>query len=249
MLTIDNLHVDAATKPILRGLSLSVRPGEVHVIMGPNGSGKSTLANVLIGHADYAIKQGSMIYQGKDLSTLSIEERALAGIFMAFQYPVSLPGVSTLHFLQTIMNQQRKSRGEDLLDAFDVINQVERVCAEVGIDADFLQRPLNEGFSGGEKKRHEILQMLLLQPSLVILDETDSGLDIDALQTVTNCVQSSRNEQRAFIIITHYQRMLRYIEPDYVHVMYKGKIQESAGANLAERLEQDGYAWLEDKTE
>jgi len=249
MLTIDNLHVDAATKPILRGLSLSVRPGEVHVIMGPNGSGKSTLANVLIGHADYAIKQGSMIYQGKDLSTLSIEERALAGIFMAFQYPVSLPGVSTLHFLQTIMNQQRKSRGEDLLDAFDVINEVERVCAQVGIDPDFLQRPLNEGFSGGEKKRHEILQMLLLQPSLVILDETDSGLDIDALQTVTNCVQSSRNEQRAFIIITHYQRMLRYIEPDYVHVMYKGRIQESAGANLAERLEQDGYAWLEDKTE
>ena len=245
VLIVDDVHATVADKAILRGVSLQVLPGEVHVIMGPNGSGKSTLANLMVGHPDYTLDSGKIVFLDKDLLSMAPHERALAGLFMAFQYPIALPGVSTLHFLHTVINQKRKHQGEMPLDAFAVLSLVEAQAKMVGIDVDFLQRPLNEGFSGGEKKRHEILQMLLLEPALAVLDETDSGLDIDALADVMRCVESCRDGARSFIIVTHYQRMLRYIKPDYVHVMAHGRIQKSGGEELAQRLEHEGYAWLE----
>jgi len=246
MLVIKNLHacVDQ-DKEILKGVDLTVKPGEVHALMGPNGSGKSTLSNVLTGHTDYKMTAGEITYHGEDVNALSPEERAAKGIFMAFQYPVEIPGVNNLYFLKTAFNSLRKQRGEVELDAFDFMNVVKRKAAELGVDESFLQRSVNEGFSGGEKKRNEVLQMLLLQPSLLLLDETDSGLDIDALQMVAKGVNSLRSPERAMIIVTHYQRLLDYVQPDYVHVLLNGQIVQSGDKNLALQLEKQGYGWLE----
>lgn len=243
MLNINNLHItiDQGTS-IIKGLSLEIKPGEVHAIMGPNGSGKTSLSNVLAGHPDYLVTQGEVLFQGKDLLKLSPEERAIAGIFLAFQYPISLPGVTTLNFLQTTVNNLRKKRNQSLLDAYDLIQIAENTAKEVGLDSSMLTRALNEGFSGGEKKRNEILQLKLMEPSLVVLDETDSGLDIDALKLIAKAINSMRHEKRSFIIITHYQRLLDHITPDYVHVMRNGAITESGGPDLASKLEQHGYA-------
>ena len=212
MLNINNLHITIDQGPsIINGLSLEIKPGEVHAIMGPNGSGKTSLSNVLAGHPDYMVTQGEVIFQGKDLLKLSPEERAIAGIFLAFQYPISLPGVTTLNFLQTTVNNLRKKRNQSLLDAYDLIQIAENTAKEVGLDSSMLTRALNEGFSGGEKKRNEILQLKLMEPSLVVLDETDSGLDIDALKLIAQAINSMRHEKRSFIIITHYQRLLDHI--------------------------------------
>jgi len=243
MLNINNLHITIDQGPsIINGLSLEIKPGEVHAIMGPNGSGKTSLSNVLAGHPDYMVTQGEVVFQGKDLLKLSPEERAIAGIFLAFQYPISLPGVTTLNFLQTTVNNLRKKRNQSLLDAYDLIQIAENTAKEVGLDSSMLTRALNEGFSGGEKKRNEILQLKLMEPSLVVLDETDSGLDIDALKLIAQAINSMRHEKRSFIIITHYQRLLDHITPDYVHVMRNGAITESGGPDLARKLEQHGYA-------
>ncbi len=243
MLNINNLHITIDQGPsIINGLSLEIKPGEVHAIMGPNGSGKTSLSNVLAGHPDYMVTQGEVIFQGKDLLKLSPEERAIAGIFLAFQYPISLPGVTTLNFLQTTVNNLRKKRNQSLLDAYDLIQIAENTAKEVGLDSSMLTRALNEGFSGGEKKRNEILQLKLMDPSLVVLDETDSGLDIDALKLIAQAINSMRHEKRSFIIITHYQRLLDHITPDYVHVMRNGAITKSGGPDLARKLEQHGYA-------
>ncbi|HJN37569.1 MAG TPA: Fe-S cluster assembly ATPase SufC [Gammaproteobacteria bacterium] len=245
MLTIKNLHVEAEKdSPILNGLSLKVNPGEVHAIMGPNGSGKSTLANVIAGKEDYQVTQGSLMFQGKDLNDMSPNERSLAGLFLAFQYPVSIPGVTNIGFLQSIVNQHAKAKGEPEMDALDFLNEVKKYVKQVGLDESFLYRGLNDDFSGGEKKRNEILQMLMLKPSLVILDEIDSGLDIDALQSVAEGVNQLRSEERSFVIVTHYQRLLEHIKPDYVHVMHQGKLIRSGDAALALELEERGYGWL-----
>ncbi|MEC8063961.1 MAG: Fe-S cluster assembly ATPase SufC [Pseudomonadota bacterium] len=247
MIKIQSLRASVQEKndAILQGVDLHLEAGEVHAIMGPNGSGKSTLSNVLTGHPDYNVESGSIEFMGQDLLAMSPEERACAGVFMAFQYPISLPGVSTLHFLQTVMNHQRKIRGETLLDAFEVISRAEHACKLVGLPNSFLERPLNDGFSGGEKKRCEVLQMLLLQPKLVILDETDSGLDIDALQMVGKAVDHLRDKTRSFLVVTHYQRLLNHIIPDQVHIMLAGKMVQSGGQELAKKLEQQGYGWLQ----
>jgi Fe-S cluster assembly ATP-binding protein len=231
-------------KTILNDIHLSVRPGEVHAIMGPNGSGKSTLANVLSGREGYEVIAGDVQFLGEDLLSLSPEQRAAKGLFLAFQYPVEIPGVNNLYFLKAAFNSIRKQRGETELDAFDFMALVKEKMKIVGMDERFLQRSVNEGFSGGEKKRNEILQMLTLQPKLAILDETDSGLDIDALQTVATGVNSLRDASRAIIVVTHYQRLLNYIVPDYVHVLAKGRIVKSGGKELAHELEAKGYAWL-----
>lgn len=250
MLTIRNLHASIQddkqqSKEILRGINLLVKPGEVHAIMGPNGSGKSTLANVLAGRDDYQITNGSMELDGKNLLDLSPEERAAAGLFLAFQYPVEIPGVNNMYFLKAAVNSIRKQRGLSQLDAMDFLNIVKVKMKEVGMDEKFLSRAVNEGFSGGEKKRNEILQMLMLEPRFAILDETDSGLDIDALQAVAKGVNSLRSPERSMIVVTHYQRLLDYIVPDVIHVMVKGQIIKSGGKELALELEEKGYGWLE----
>lgn len=244
MLKINNLHAGIEGKNILNGVSLTIHPGEIHAIMGPNGSGKSTLASVLAGRKDYEVTSGEILFDGHNLLEMQPEERAHAGIFLAFQYPVEIPGVSTANFLKAAMNELRKSRGQEPLDAMDFLNLMKEKSKLVEIDRSFLQRSLNEGFSGGEKKRNEVFQMAMLEPKLAILDETDSGLDIDALKIVSNGVNALRNADNAFVIITHYQRLLNYITPDFVHVLYKGKIVRSGGKELALELEEKGYDWL-----
>ncbi len=246
MLTIENLQASVADKAIIKGLSLSINPGEVHAVMGPNGSGKSTLSSLLAGRDDYTIQSGKVMFKGQDLLTLSPEERALAGIFLAFQYPVEIPGVNNSYFLRTALNSLRRHNGLDELDAFDCLALIKEKAAMLDMNPDFFQRSLNEGFSGGEKKKNEILQMLLLEPSLAILDETDSGLDIDALQIISKGVNSLRSEKRSMLVITHYQRLLDYIEPDFVHILKDGKIIQSGDKNLAKELEEKGYGWVTD---
>lgn len=254
MLTINNLHASIRDekqkmKAILRGMNLVIKPGEVHAIMGPNGSGKSTLANILAGREDYQITQGEAHLDAHDLLSLSPEERAAKGLFLAFQYPVEIPGVNNMYFLKAAVNSIRKQRNLSQLDAMDFLKIVKAKMKEVGMDEKFLSRAVNEGFSGGEKKRNEILQMLMLEPRLAILDETDSGLDIDALQMVAKGVNSLRDPQRSIIVVTHYQRLLDYIVPDIVHVMVKGQIIKSGGKELALELEAKGYGWLEDQVQ
>ncbi|MFN8356613.1 MAG: Fe-S cluster assembly ATPase SufC [Spirosomataceae bacterium] len=244
MLTISDLRASVEGKEILKGINLEVKPGEVHAIMGPNGSGKSTLASVLAGRSDYEIEGGSVDFDGIDLLELAPEERAGEGIFLAFQYPVEIPGVSTTNFLKTAINEIRKYKGEDPLDAVKFLKKMKEKMALVNIDQSLLNRSLNEGFSGGEKKRNEIFQMAMLEPKLGILDETDSGLDIDALRIVAEGVNKLRDGERSFIVITHYQRLLDYIVPDYVHVLYKGRIVKSGTKELALELEEKGYDWI-----
>lgn len=246
MLKIENLQAKIKNdKDILRGVSLQINAGEVHAIMGPNGSGKSTLANILAGREDYEVTSGHVYFNQEDLLALTPEDRAAKGLFLAFQYPVEIPGVNNMYFLKAALNNVRKKRGETELDAFDFINLMKEKVKTLDMDESFLQRMVNVGFSGGEKKRNEVLQMLTLEPTLAILDETDSGLDIDALQIVAKGVNSLRNKKRAIIVVTHYQRLLDYIVPDYVHVLAKGKIVKSGGKELAKELEQKGYGWLE----
>ena len=246
MLKIKNLQARVENNEILRGLDLEVKLGEVHAIMGPNGSGKSTLAQVLAGRDVYEVTSGEVSYEGKDLLEMSPEERAREGIFLAFQYPVEIPGVSNTYFLRTALNAVRKARGQEEIDAFDFLALVREKMKSLGIDEALMNRPVNEGFSGGEKKRNEIFQMAVLEPRLAILDETDSGLDIDALKIVARGVNALRSKDRAIIVVTHYQRLLDHIVPDYVHVLYNGRIVKSEGKELAVELENKGYGWLED---
>jgi Fe-S cluster assembly ATP-binding protein len=247
MLEVRNLHVSAAGHEILRGIDLTVNTGEVHAIMGPNGSGKSTLAQVLAGREDYVISHGEVLYDGKDLLQMTPEERARSGMFLAFQYPVEIPGVSTTYFLRAAVNAIRNHRGLEELDAMDFLGLLKDKMSLVEMEQTLLNRPINEGFSGGEKKRNEILQMAMLDPKLAILDETDSGLDIDALKIVANGVNGLRSPDRAMIVITHYQRLLDYIVPDFVHVLVDGRIVKSGDKQLALELEQKGYGWIEEQ--
>ncbi len=244
MLEIKNLHTKVGNNDILQGIDLTVNVGEVHAVMGPNGSGKSTLAHVLAGREAYEVTAGEVIYEGKDLLKMSPEDRAREGIFLAFQYPVEIPGVSTTYFLKAGLNAIRKHRGLEELDAMDFLALVKEKMKVVEMDQSLLNRPINEGFSGGEKKRNEIFQMVVLDPKLAILDETDSGLDIDALRIVANGVNALRSKDRAMIVITHYQRLLNYIVPDYVHVLFDGRIVKSGGKALALELEEKGYDWI-----
>ena len=246
MLEIKNLHVSVEDKQILKGINLSVSSGEVHAVMGPNGSGKSTLAQVIAGRDTFEVNAGSVTYLGKDLLELAPEERACEGIFLAFQYPVEIPGVSNLYFLRAAVNAARKHRGEDELDAIDFMAIAKDKMASLGMDNQMVSRAVNVGFSGGEKKRNEIFQMALLEPKLAILDETDSGLDIDALKTVADGVNALRGPERAIVVVTHYQRLLNYIVPDFVHVLADGKVVRSGDKNLALELEDKGYGWLGD---
>ncbi len=246
MLKITDLHASIEEKSILRGLNLTVNAGEVHAIMGPNGSGKSTLSQVLAGRESYKVESGSVDWMGHDLLSMPIEERARAGLFMAFQYPIEIPGVSNAYFLKAAVNAVRRHQGLPELDAMDFLKRVKTEMKAVGMKEEFLYRSVNEGFSGGEKKRNEILQMILLEPKLAILDETDSGLDIDALKVVADGVNRLRSKDRALIVITHYQRLLDYIVPDFVHVLAGGKIVRSGGSELALELEERGYGWLTD---
>ncbi len=245
MLEIRNLHVVVEGKEILRGIDLSIGPGEVHALMGPNASGKSTLSNVLAGRPGYEVTQGEVRYRGRDLLEMKPEERARDGVFLAFQYPVEIPGVSNAYFLRASLNAMRKHRGEEEIDAVDFLGLVKEKMKLLDIDTSLLNRSLNEGFSGGEKKRNEILQLLLLDPMLAVLDETDSGLDIDALRIVANGVGTLRSERHAVLVITHYQRLLNYLVPDFTHVLIEGRIARSGDRSLAEELEQRGYGWLE----
>ncbi|HKA32056.1 MAG TPA: Fe-S cluster assembly ATPase SufC [Candidatus Binatia bacterium] len=245
MLVIKNLHANVEGREILRGIDLTVNAGEVHAIMGPNGSGKSTLAHILAGREGYEVTEGQVLYQGKDLLTMSPEERAREGIFLAFQYPLEIPGVNTTYFLKAALNAIRKHRGQPELDAMDFLALVKQKTKLVEMDQSLLNRPINEGFSGGEKKRNEIFQMALLDPKLAILDETDSGLDIDALRVVAGGVNALRSPERAMILITHYQRLLNYIVPDHVHVLSEGRIVKSGDKRLALELEEKGYGWVE----
>ena len=247
MLEIKNLRASVEGNEILKGINLEVKPGEVHAIMGPNGSGKSTLASVLAGREDYDVDGGSVTFKGEDLLELSPEDRARAGVFLAFQYPVEIPGVSTTNFLKAAVNQVRTYRGQEELDAVAFLKEMKEKMKIVDIDQDLLRRSLNEGFSGGEKKRNEIFQMAMLEPTLSILDETDSGLDIDALRIVANGVNTLKSDKNATIVITHYQRLLEYIVPDYVHVLYKGKLVKSGGKELALELEEKGYDWIKEE--
>jgi Fe-S cluster assembly ATP-binding protein len=247
LLSIKNLKVSINNKEILKGVNLEVRAGEVHAIMGPNGNGKSTLANVIAGSSAYDITEGEIIYKGKNLFDLSVEERACEGIFLSFQYPVEIPGVSMTNFMKAAMNAQRKYHGRDPIPAQELLAKVEQKRKLVEITEKMSGRSVNEGYSGGEKKKNEIFQMALLEPSLAILDETDSGLDIDALRVVANGVNKLRTKENAFILITHYQRLLEYIVPDFVHVLYEGRIVKSGGRELAEELEEKGYEWLKDE--
>jgi len=244
MLEIKGLHVSVAGIEILRGIDLSVRAGEVHAIMGPNGSGKSTLAQVLAGHPAYTVAAGTATYDGKDLLALKPEERARDGVFLAFQYPVEIRGITNSYFLRSAVNALRKHRGQEELDPLDFLQVLEEKLKAIGWDDTLMNRPVNEGFSGGEKKRNEILQLAVLEPRLAILDETDSGLDIDALKTVAHAVNKLRAPDRAFVIVTHYQRLLNYITPDVVHVLADGRIVKSGGPELAHELEAKGYDWL-----
>lgn len=245
MLSIENLTARIQEKNVLSGINLQVNPGEVHAIMGPNGSGKSTLANILAGRDDYEITGGKINFLDEDLLPLSPEDRAAKGLFLAFQYPVEIPGVNNMYFMKAALNSIRKKLGDAELDAMDFMQLVKEKLKELEMDESFLQRAVNFGFSGGEKKRNEILQMLLLQPRLALLDETDSGLDIDALQTVARGVNSLRDKNRSVILVTHYQRLLNYITPDFVHVLAKGRIIKSGTKELALELEENGYGWLE----
>jgi Fe-S cluster assembly ATP-binding protein len=244
MLSIKNLHARIEEKEILRGINLEVKAGEVHAIMGPNGSGKSTLASVLAGRADYEVTSGSVELNGKDLLDLSPEDRAREGVFLAFQYPIEIPGVSTINFMKTAVNEVREYRGQEPMDAVSFLKLMKEKMKLVEIDESLLKRALNEGFSGGEKKRNEIFQMAMLEPMLAILDETDSGLDIDALRIVANGVNKLKTPTNATIVVTHYQRLLDYIVPDFVHVLYKGRIVKSGTKDLALELEEKGYDWI-----
>jgi Fe-S cluster assembly ATP-binding protein len=245
MLEIKNLQASVGDKPILRGIDLTIRKGEVHAIMGPNGSGKSTLANVLAGREGFTVTGGSVLYNGKELLQMAPEVRAAEGVFLAFQYPVEIPGVTNNYFMKTALNAIRKQRGEQELDAVDFLKLIKERAKLVQMDPALLSRSVNEGFSGGEKKRNEILQMAVLEPRLAILDETDSGLDIDALQIVAGGINALRSPERAIIMVTHYQRLLNYITPDFVHVLSAGRIVKSGGKDLALELEKKGYGWLE----
>ncbi|MBI5366976.1 MAG: Fe-S cluster assembly ATPase SufC [Planctomycetes bacterium] len=249
MLEIKNLFARAGDKDILKGISLTVKPGEVHAIMGPNGSGKSTLANVLSGRAGFEVTAGEVLFEGKNLLELEPDERAHAGLFLAFQYPIEIPGVSNSYFLRAGLNAIRKSRGEEPLDAMDFLTLLKAKAKLVQIDPALLNRSVNDGFSGGEKKRNEILQMAVLEPKLAILDETDSGLDIDALRIVSEGVNFMRAAHRSFVVITHYQRLLNHIVPDFVHVLIGGRIVESGGKDLALHLEDKGYAWIKEESD
>jgi Fe-S cluster assembly ATP-binding protein len=247
MLKIDNLHVRVAGREILKGISLAVNAGEVHAIMGPNGAGKSTLGYVLAGRDGYEVTEGTVEYDGRDLLALEPEERAAAGVLLAFQYPVEIPGVNNTYFLRTALNAQRRRRGEPELDSMQFLKRVREKLAVLHLKDELLHRAVNEGFSGGEKKRNEIFQMALLEPRLAVLDETDSGLDIDALRMVADGVNAMRSPERAFVVITHYQRLLDYIVPDFVHVLADGRIVESGDASLAHKLEEHGYAWIAER--
>jgi Fe-S cluster assembly ATP-binding protein len=248
MLSIKQLNVAINAQPILKGINLSVNAGEVHAIMGPNGSGKSTLSKVISGYPAFTVTSGEILYQGQDLLPLAPEERAQAGIFMSFQYPVEIPGVTNINFLKAAVNAVRKGQGKPSLDAIEFLSFIREKCQLLDMDESFLYRSINEGFSGGEKKRNEILQMLALEPKLAILDETDSGLDIDALRVIAQGVNAMRSPERAIIMVTHYQRLLDYIEPDFIHVLANGQIVKSGDKSLALELEKKGYSWLE-KTE
>lgn len=248
MLEIKNLHASIDSKEILRGINLNVKAGEVHAVMGPNGSGKSTLANVLVGREHYNVTSGQVLFENKNLLEMEPEQRAQSGVFLAFQYPVEIPGVSNIYLLKAALNAVRKARGEPELDAMDFLNLVKTKLNLVEMDQDFLYRSVNEGFSGGEKKRNEVLQMAILEPKLAILDETDSGLDIDALKIVSQGVNALRSPERAMVLVTHYQRLLNYIKPDFVHVLSNGKIVKSGDYKLAQELEAHGYGWIEHET-
>ncbi|MCD2258446.1 Fe-S cluster assembly ATPase SufC [Psychroserpens luteolus] len=247
MLKIKNLHASVEDKAILRGIDLEVKPGEVHAIMGPNGSGKSTLASVVAGKEEYEVDKGEISLDGEDIEELSAEERAHKGVFMSFQYPVEIPGVSVTNFMKTAINETRKAKGLDDMPANEMLKMIREKSELLEIDRKFLSRSLNEGFSGGEKKRNEIFQMAMLEPKLAILDETDSGLDIDALRIVANGVNKLKSKDNAVIVITHYQRLLDYIVPDYVHVLYDGRIVKSGTKELAHELEEKGYDWIKEE--
>lgn len=249
MLNINQLNVAIGDEPILKGIDLHVRSGEVHAIMGPNGSGKSTLSKVLAGHPAYHVTGGDITYLGHDLAPLTPEERAQAGLFMSFQYPVEIPGVTNINFLKAAVNAVRKEQGKPTLDAIDFLSFIRQKCQMVAMDESFLYRSINEGFSGGEKKRNEILQMAALEPKLAILDETDSGLDIDALRIISEGVNAMRSPDRAIILVTHYQRLLNYIQPDFIHVLANGRIIKSGDKSLALELEAKGYSWLDETEE
>ena len=246
MLTIENLHAEVEGRTILNGIDLNVKAGEVHAIMGPNGSGKSTLSSVIAGNEDYDVTQGKILFKGKDLSGLDPEERAHLGIFLSFQYPVEIPGVTVSNFIKTAINANRKAQGLSDLGASELLKKIREKSTLLDIDSKFLSRSLNEGFSGGEKKRNEIFQMAMLEPTLAILDETDSGLDIDALKIVANGVNKFKAKENAVVVITHYQRLLEYIVPDFVHVLFGGKIVKSGTKELAHELEEKGYDWIKE---
>jgi Fe-S cluster assembly ATP-binding protein len=246
MLTIENLHAQVEGKAILKGIDLDVKAGEVHAIMGPNGSGKSTLSSVVAGNEDYEVTQGEILLKGEDLSDLDTEQRAHKGIFLSFQYPIEIPGVSVTNFIKTAINANRKAQGLNDMPASELLKKIREKAKLLEIDSKFLSRSLNEGFSGGEKKRNEIFQMAMLEPTLAILDETDSGLDIDALKIVANGVNKLRSDDNAVVVITHYQRLLDYIVPDFVHVLYDGKIVKSGTKELAHELEAKGYDWIKE---
>ncbi len=247
MLEIKNLHARVEDKEILKGINLTVKPGEIHAIMGPNGSGKSTLASILAGKSDYEVTSGDILFQGESIVEEAPEDRACKGIFLAFQYPIEIPGVSNTYFLRAAYNAQRKSNGEPELSGLDFMAHIKDKIKLLGLDATMLTRSVNEGFSGGEKKRNEIFQMAVLEPTLAVLDETDSGLDIDALKVVADGVNALRSAERAFVIVTHYQRLLNYIVPDFVHILMNGRIVKSGGKELALELEDRGYAWIEEE--
>ena len=247
MLKIKNLHAQVDDKDILKGIDLEIKAGEIHAIMGPNGSGKSTLASVITGKEEYEMTEGKILFENEDLDEVSPEERAHKGIFMSFQYPIEIPGITTTNFIKTAINETRKAKGENDMPAKDMLKMLREKCDLLDIDQKFLSRSINEGFSGGEKKRNEIFQMAMLEPKLAILDETDSGLDIDALKIVANGVNKLKSEDNAVLVITHYQRLLDHIVPDYVHVLFDGKIVKSGGKELAFELEKKGYDWIKEE--
>jgi len=247
LIEIKNLHAKAEGREILHGIDLTIQPGEVHAIMGPNGSGKSTLSQVLAGRDSFEVTEGEVIYKGMDLLSMTPEKRACEGVFLAFQYPVEIPGVNNTYFLKAALNSVRKYRGEDELDAMDFLKLVREKVELIELDEELINRPVNEGFSGGEKKRNEIFQMAVLEPTFAILDETDSGLDIDALKVVAAGVNALRSKERSMLVITHYQRLLNYVVPDFVHVLFDGRIVSSGDKDLALKLEEEGYGWLETK--